>query len=251
MDAFLDDVKLLPAGEGGLVVEFGTIISPVINLCVQTFMRMVSAAKVSGIIEVVPSYCSAVIYFDPFKITRASLTKQVEVILADLQLNRFENLAWRVVHIPVCYGGVLGPDLEYVAKYTGLMAEQVIKLHTRQPYLVYMLGFTPGFPYLGGLSDLLIVPRQEKPRSRVPIGSVGIGGNQTGFYSIESPGEWWLIGRTPLKAFDPARLEPFLLAPGDYVQFESIGLEQYFSIRQAVAQGVYQIKVSAEEQKNV
>lgn len=248
MDAFLDDVKLLAAGEGGLVVEFGAIISPAINVCVQAFMRMVSGYKVNGIIEAVPSYCSVVIYFDPFKITRASLTKQIEAILADLQLTKLENLVRRVVHIPVCYGGVLGPDLDYVAKYTGLMVEQVIKLHAGQPYLVYMLGFTPGFPYLGGLSDLLIVPRQEKPRSRVPVGSVGIGGNQTGFYPIESPGEWWLIGRTPLKAFDPTRPEPFLLAPGDYVQFESITLEQYFSIRQAVTQGIYQLKVSAEEQ---
>lgn len=247
MDAFLDDVKLLAAGEGGLVVEFGTTISPAINLCIQTFMRMVSDAKVSGIIEAVPSYCSIVIYFDPFKITRASLRNQLEILLADLQLNKLGNLVRRVVHIPVCYGGVLGPDLDYVAKYTGLMTEQVIKLHAGQPYLVYMLGFTPGFPYLGGLSDLLIVPRQEKPRSRVPVGSVGIGGNQTGFYPIESSGEWWLIGRTPLKAFDPTRSEPFLLAPGDYVQFESITLEQYFSIRQAVTQGIYQLKVSAEE----
>ena len=248
MDAFLDDVKLLAAGEGGLVVEFGAIISPTINVCVQAFMRMVSGYKVNGIIEAVPSYCSVVIYFDPFKITRASLTKLIEVILADLQLTKLGNLVRRVVHIPVCYGGVLGPDLDYVAKYTGLMVEQVIKLHAGQPYLVYMLGFTPGFPYLGGLSDLLIVPRQEKPRSRVPVGSVGIGGNQTGFYPIESPGEWWLIGRTPLKAFDPTRPEPFLLAPGDYVQFESITLEQYFLIRQAVTQGIYQLKVSAEEQ---
>lgn len=248
MDAFLDDVKLLAAGEGGLVIEFGAIISPAINVCIQAFMRMVSGSKVNGIIEAVPSYCSVVIYFDPFKITRASLTKLIEVILADLQLTKLGNLVRRVVHIPVCYGGVLGPDLDYVAKYTGLMVEQVIKLHTRQPYLVYMLGFTPGFPYLGGLSDLLIVPRQEKPRSRVPVGSVGIGGNQTGFYPIESPGEWWLIGRTPLKAFDPTRSEPFLLAPGDYVQFEAISLEQYFSIRQAVTQGIYQLEVSAEEQ---
>ena len=248
MDSFLTDVKLLAAGEGGLVVEFGAIISPAINVCVQAFMRMVSGYKVNGIIEAVPSYCSVVIYFDPFKITRASLTKQIEAILADLQLTKLENLVRRVVHIPVCYGGVLGPDLDYVAKYTGLMVEQVIKLHAGQPYLVYMLGFTPGFPYLGGLSNLLIVPRQEKPRSRVPVGSVGIGGNQTGFYPIESPGEWWLIGRTPLKAFDPTRPEPFLLAPGDYVQFESITLEQYFSIRQAVTQGIYQLKVSAEEQ---
>lgn len=248
MDAFLDDVKLLAAGEGGLVVEFGAIISPAINVCVQAFMQMVSGYKVNGIIEAVPSYCSVVIYFDPFKITRTSLTKQIEAILADLQLTKLGDLVRRVVHIPVCYGGVLGPDLDYVAKYTGLMVEQVIKLHAGQPYLVYMLGFTPGFPYLGGLSDLLIVPRQEKPRSRVPVGSVGIGGNQTGFYPIESPGEWWLIGRTPLKAFDPTRLEPFLLAPGDYVQFEAISLEEYFSIRHEVAQGTYQLKVSAEEQ---
>lgn len=243
MSNFLDDIKLLIAGECGLVVEFGNAISPKINALVQQFMQLITVAEIQGIVEVVPTYRSVTIYFDPLVISRRGLTQHVKNFLRVLKPREKETLSSVIVYVPVCYGGVLGPDLEYVAKYTGLSTQEVIKIHTSKPYLVYMLGFTPGFPYLGGLQKQLMVPRQEKPRMRVPEGSVGIGGNQTGFYPSESPGEWWLIGRTPLKAFHPKRSHPFLLTAGDSVQFVEIGMDEYFKIRREVAAGTYQFQV--------
>jgi inhibitor of KinA len=244
MNNFLDDVKLLVAGEHGLVVEFGSVISPKINVFVQQFTRLITASTILGILEVVPTYRSVTVYFDPLAITRQNLSQSVKKILSDIKPQELKYLSSPIVHVPVCYGGVLGPELEYVARYAGLSIREVITIHTSKPYLVYMLGFTPGFPYLGGLQEQLVVPRQEKPRVKVPAGSVGIGGNQTGFYPIESPGEWWLIGRTPLKAFSPKHSNPFLVTAGDYVQFIDIELDEYFKIRREVAAGTYKLQVS-------
>ncbi len=243
MNNFLDDIKLLVAGEGGLVVEFGNVISLRINAMVQQFTRLITADEIQGIVEVVPTYRSVTIYFDPLAISRRRLSQNVKIILDALKPQEQEVLSTVIVQVPVCYGGVLGPDLEYVAKYTGLSTQEVIKIHTSKPYLVYMLGFIPGFPYLGGLQEQLMVPRQEKPRMKVPEGSVGIGGNQTGFYPSESPGEWWLIGRTPLKAFNPQHTNPFLVTAGDYVQFVDIKIDEYFRIRREVAAGTYKVQV--------
>lgn len=242
-------VKLQMAGEYGLVVEFGTVISPAINALVLQLTRLLLALDQAGIREVVPTYRSVSIYFDPLLLSRPVLTGLVENLLARLNPVVMANSPARIVNVPVCYGGVLGPDLDFVARYTGLSVREVITAHTAQPYLVYMLGFTPGFPYLGGLPAELEVPRQETPRNKVPAGSVGIGGNQTGFYPIESPGEWWLIGRTPLKAFAPQRPDPFLVAAGDYVQFTSIGIDDYFTIRRDVAAGVYQLETDIADKR--
>ncbi|QDR82347.1 5-oxoprolinase subunit PxpB [Sporomusa termitida] len=242
MKVFPEAVKLQLAGEYGLVVEFGTVISPAINALVLQLTSLLLDLNQGGIREVVPTYRSVSIYFDPLILSRQDLTELVETLLARLNPVTMLSLPARIVNVPVCYGGVLGPDLDFVARYTGLSVREVITAHTGQPYLVYMLGFTPGFPYLGGLPAQLEVPRQETPRNKVPAGSVGIGGNQTGFYPIESTGEWWLIGRTPLKAFAPQRSKPFLVAAGDYVQFTSIGIDDYFAIRRAVAAGVYQLE---------
>lgn len=239
MNACLQDVKLLVAGENGLVVEFGSIVSPEINVLVQQTTRLLAAGTTDGIVEIVPTYRSVNIYFDPLVITRQDLSRYIMQTLRDIRPQQLECLSSRLVDVPVCYGGVLGPDLEYVARYTGLSAREVITIHTSRPYLVYMLGFTPGFPYLGGLSEKLMMPRQEQPRPKVPAGSVGIAGNQTGFYPIESQGEWSLIGRTPLRAFNPDNSNPFLVAAGDYVQFQEIGMDEYFKIRRAVAAGTY------------
>lgn len=237
---YIHGVKFLVAGECGLAIQFGHDISPEINLFVQRLTRLLQEANREGISEVVPTYRSVMVYFDPLAITRQALREYIEGLIAELVPQKLEALPSRLITVPVCYGGVLGPDLEYVSRYTGLSAEAVVKLHTSQPYLVYMLGFTPGFPYLGSLADELVMPRKEKPLPRVPAGSVGIAGNQTGFYPGESQGEWWLIGRTPLKTIDLSRRQSFLVAPGDYVQFQAIALSDYFSLRKAVAQGKYQ-----------
>lgn len=239
----LQDIKLMVAGEYGLVVELGAVISPEVNALVLQLTRLLTDSNCQGILEIVPTYRSVAVYFDPLTLTREDLTKLIHQLLGQLKPMETECALARVVYVPVCYGGVLGPDLEFVAKYIGLSVREVIAAHTVKPYLVYMLGFTPGFPYLGGLPEQLVVPRQETPRNQVPAGSVGIGGNQTGFYPIESPGEWWLIGRTPLKAFDPKRSNPFLVAAGDYVQFVDIGIDEYFTIRREVAAGLYTLQV--------
>lgn len=238
------DITLLTAGENGLVVEFGSVISQEINVFIKQFTRLLASTPVQGIIETVPTYRSVTIYFNPLTISRNKLSKVIRDIINTIQPKELNGIPSKIVHIPVCYGGVLGPDLEYVARYTGLSANKVIKLHTAKPYLVYMLGFIPGFPYLGGLPEQLIVPRLETPRTKVPAGSVGIGGSQTGFYPIESQGEWWLIGRTPVKAFNPKNLNPFLVAAGDYIQFVNIGMDDYFKIRKEIALGTYEPQIS-------
>ena len=132
-----------------------------------------------------------------------------------------------VVEIPVCYGGSYGEDLKDVAAHAGLTEEEVIKLHSSVDYNIYMLGFLPGFPYLGGLDPKLFTPRLDNPRTKIPEGSVGIGGEQTGIYPLESPGGWRLIGRTPLKLYDPDREQPFLYQAGDYIRFVPITAEEY------------------------
>jgi inhibitor of KinA len=246
MSAYLDQgkVKLLVNGEHGLVIEFGNVISPEINQFVQQLTRQLHSKPIAGIIEVVPTYRSVTVYFDPLTITRCALSQLVRQMLDGINPREPGGLPSRVVRVPVCYGGVLGPDLDFVARYACLSAQEVIDLHTSSPYLVYMLGFTPGFPYLGGMSEQIAVPRQEKPRVRVPAGSVGIGGNQTGIYPIESPGEWWLIGRTPIKAFDPQSPNPFLVSAGDYLHFFAISLKEYFRIRREVEAGTYEMDIS-------
>ncbi|MBC8014251.1 MAG: 5-oxoprolinase subunit PxpB, partial [Sporomusaceae bacterium] len=212
MDNCLHEIKMLVAGEYGLVVEFGTVITPQINALAQYLTRLLASKKNPGIIEVIPTYRSVMINFDALVITRSKLSELVRQTLNEIKVQDMERLSSKVVYVPVCYGGVFGPDLEFVARYTGLSAQEVIAIHASTPYLVYMLGFTPGFPYLGGMSDRIAVPRREKPRDNIPGGSVGIGGNQTGFYPVESPGEWWLIGRTPVKGFNAKSNNPFLFS---------------------------------------
>lgn len=232
-----------------MVVEFGSSISPVINARVQQFTRLLTASPIRGIWEVVPTYRSVTVYFDPLVITRQDLSQCIRGMLHEIKPKGWESLPSTIVYVPVCYGGVLGPDLEYVARYTGLSAREVVTIHTSKPYLVYMLGFTPGFPYLGGLSEQIMLPRQEQPRARVPAGSVGITGNQTGIYPVESQGEWWLIGRTPLRPFNPNNDNPFLVAAGDYVQFVDIGVDEYFRMRRDIVSGAYIPKTGSMQEK--
>lgn len=229
-----------------MVIEFGTQIMPELNRKIQGFTSSLRQEKMAGIVDIVPAYCSVTVYFDPLALTYEILKKRLQRVLRDMDAGG--RMHQRILSVPVCYGGVLGPDLDYVARATGLSADAVIEKHTDKAYLVYMLGFTPGFAYLGGLPDALILPRQSEPRPRVPVGSVGIGGGQTGFYPVESPGEWWLIGRTPLRGFDAGRTPPFLLEPGDYVQFNSISQAEYFSLRRQIEAGQYKLQLQEIEE---
>ena len=233
------DVRVLSAGEQGIVVEFGSAIDPDINRRVHQLGRALGERKSLGILEVVPTYRSLLVYFDPLCISRKLLTQEITQLAHMTDTREAQTGGARVIAIPVCYGGEFGEDLAFVAKHNNLTEAEVIDIHTSAAYQVYMLGFTPGFPYLGGMSEKIATPRLEKPRTRIPAGSVGIAGSQTGFYPIESPGGWQLIGRTPVKAFDPAAQNPFLFAAGDYLKFEAISQEEYHTIKQAVDAGNY------------
>lgn len=240
-------VKLLCAGEQGLVVEFGQKIDEVINRKVHRLAKDLAPKNNEAIIEVVPTYRSLLIYFDPFQISRESLIKRVEqLVLSEGETLSYEeeNKTGNVVQIPVCYGGEFGPDLEFVAQHNGLSVDEVIKIHTSTSYLVYMLGFTPGFPYLGGMSEKIATPRLKKPRVKIPAGSVGIAGSQTGFYPIESPGGWRLIGCTPIRAFNAGASNPFLFSAGDYLKFKPVSVEEFFEIRKRVEEGMYNPEIT-------
>lgn len=246
----MDQVRMLTAGEQGLVVEFGSTIAPGINSRVHSLARSLTADRVAGITELVPTYRSLLVYFDPFTVTREELKNRIAGMLALAAAPEAARAKSRVIHIPVCYGGEFGPDLGFVAEHNRLTAEEVIDIHSSKPYLVYMLGFTPGFPYLGGMSERIAAPRLEKPRTAIPAGSVGIAGSQTGFYPVESPGGWQLIGRTPIKAFNPGSECPFMFAAGDYLKFEPISGDEYDSIRREVDAGNYSPEVGELDGEN-
>lgn len=238
----MNHIRFLTAGECALVVEFGQKIDEPINRRVHKLAALLQAAKLPGIQEIIPTYRSLLIQFNPTVVTRENLQKSV-LELRDQLEEQAQAETVRLLHFPVCYGGEYGPDLQFVADYHKLTLDEVITIHTSVPYLVYMLGFTPGFPYLGGMSESIATPRLKKPRTAIPAGSVGIAGSQTGFYPIQSPGGWQLIGRTPLPVFAPQSDHPFVVAAGDYLLFESVPEDEYQSIIQAVDTGTYQLKI--------
>lgn len=216
-------MRFLPQGEGGLVVELGEGIDDAVNARVHALARAVRAAHGAEIEEVVPSYRSLLVVFDPLALVRNELEREVARLASALDPEAAEAGARpRLVELPVLYGGANGPDLDDVAAHAGLAPEEVVRRHAAPEYRVHLLGFTPGFPYLGGLDPRLAIPRLATPRALVPAGSVAIGGAQTGVYPVASPGGWRLVGRTPLRLFEPSRADPFLLAPGDRVRFAPI-----------------------------
>ena len=218
-------VRFLDAGESCLVVELGERIDIAVNLQVRALCLAIERARLTGIQEAVPTYRSLAIYYDPLMIDREALKERIQALQGSFG-DEGEQQA-KVVEIPTVYGGEYGPDLDFVARHTGLSQDEVIRLHIAPLYHVYMLGFTAGFAYLGGLSDRLSVPRLPTPRLKVPAGSVGIAGTQTGVYAQESPGGWRIIGRTHLRLFDPSLRVPTPIFPGDKVRFVRIEAHEY------------------------
>jgi len=221
--------RYLPAGDEGLLVEFGNEIHPDTHNRVYGMAQAVEEAHIQGIEEIIPSYCSLLVVYDPLLISFGDLTDQLKGI--EKNLSHLKIPEHRRVEIPTLYGGEFGPDLDFVATHHGLTPEEVIRIHSSQDYLVYMLGFTPGFAYLGGNLEKIATPRLKTPRVVVPAGSVGIAESQTGIYPIESPGGWQIIGRTPLKLFNPIQPPHFLLAAGDMVRFAPIHEKQYADLQ--------------------
>ncbi len=207
-------------GDRSLLVELGDRISPDVNREVRELFVILDRNPVKGVLETIPAYRSLLIIYDPLITNSMLLQHQIE----DLQKKSevIDIPEPKTVEIPVAYGGEFGPDLEWVARYHKTSTEEVIRLHTGTSYQVYMIGFTPGFPYMGELPERLATPRRQTPRTTIPEGSVAIAQRQTGIYPVESPGGWHILGRTPMKLFDPLQIPPTLLEMGDLVRFFSI-----------------------------
>jgi KipI family sensor histidine kinase inhibitor len=201
--------------------------------------------KIEGIIDFIPSYNELMICFDPLVADYNCLLEKLrgtENYYSTIKLPEAS-----VINIPVLYGGDCGPDIDEVARLNNLSPEEVILIHSSVTYLVYMLGFTPGFCYLGGLDDRISAPRKKNPGLNIPAGSVGIAGNQTGIYPIDSPGGWQIIGRTPVKLFDPERKPEFLFSAGDYVRFFPVGRDQFNAVFRDVKNGKFKLKITAKD----
>lgn len=226
-----------PLGDTGIRIQFGNAIDPEINRHIRSYCQSLEKESIPGVIEWVPSYCAITIYYNPYIIQYHTLLQRLEKIAQQLQ--DLSTSPAEVVILPVLYGGEWGPDLLSVAQKNGLSTEEVVQLHSKPHYLTYMMGFLPGFPYLGGMTDKIATPRLEVPRQRVPSGSVGIAGSQTGVYPLESPGGWRIIGRTPVRLYDPHREVPILLKTGNYIQFRPIDEEEYKEIEEKESQGQY------------
>lgn len=219
--------RIRVCGDSALLVELGEGISPRVHGRVLALRDRL--AGLPGVVALVPSYRSLFAQYDPWEVSFEALCVAVEAALARPP-SRSKPVEARTVELPVCYDPALAPDLDEVARLHGLAADEVVALHSAPVYTVYLLGFTPGFAFLGGLDPRLRTPRLPEPRRRVPAGSVGIAGSQTGAYAVASPGGWRLLGRTPLRLFDPARAEPALLRPGDRVRFRPIAPDEYLRL---------------------
>jgi inhibitor of KinA len=215
--------RLLPLGDSALFVQFGDEIDPVLNQLVHTLDAVLQSDKPAGVIETVPAFATLLVYYDPLLLTYAQTADWVNAEM-DNVISAASRKP-RQMEVPVLYGGEFGPDLDFVAASHGLSVQEVIRIHTSRAYTVYMMGFTPGFAYMGKLDELIATPRLETPRTRVAAGSVGIAGAQTGIYPVDSPGGWQLIGRTRLCLFNPAVDPAFLFSPGDTVRFVIEGLD--------------------------
>jgi inhibitor of KinA len=231
-------VRFLSAGDRALVAEFGDRVDRTLSDDVLRLDASLRSSGLPGLVETVPTFRSLMVHYDPLVTSRADLEDAIAGLLDRQGEPRGSATLWRV---PVCYEGEYAPDLAEVARLTRLTPGDVAALHSGVRYHVYMIGFLPGFPYLGDLPPQLALPRRADPRVRVPAGSVSIATTLTAIYPYESPGGWHLIGMTPIRLFDVTRPRPALLNPGDIIQIEPIDPPSFASIKQAVDSGNYQV----------
>lgn len=233
------EYQIMMVSESCLLVKFGDTICPAINRKVRKLSDYVEKHPFPGFVETVVSYTGLAVLYDPWAVQKAlgrGGGKSFQLV-GDKLAEYMEKLAeepdtpGRVVEIPVCYGEAYGPDLEYVASFHGLTPDEVVDIHCGSEYLCYMIGFCPGFPYLGGMDERIATPRRETPRLAIPARSIGIAGSQTGGYPISTPGGWQLIGRSAVEMYDPTAEHPSLLQAGDIVRFRRISPEEYREIR--------------------
>jgi inhibitor of KinA len=235
-------VRFLPVGDRALTIEFGDTIDPRLSRKVLRLDRTIRGVPPKGVVETVPTFRSLLVHYDPLATSRAELERSICGLIDDEDDSATAARLWR---IPVCYESEFAPDLGDVARSSGLTPAEIVALHSSVRYHVYMLGFLPGFPYMGDLPPRLTLPRRADPRVRVPAGSIAIATTLTAIYPFESPGGWHLIGVTPIRLFDPTRDPPALLSAGDAVQFDPIGVDACAAIRKAAGEGGCPIESTA------
>ena len=234
----MQNIRILTAGDSSLLIEFGNEISPEINRRIAAVVELMREQHIEGVVDVIPAFCSLLVNYDPRVAGYEKMKKRLEsLVRVDIKVGQVKR---KIFEIPVLYGGEYGPDLASIAEHAGISQDEVIAIHSSRDYLIYMLGFLPGFCYLGGLDERIHTPRLSNPRLRIRAGSVGIGGSQTGIYPLDSPGGWQLMGMTPVKTYDPEREIPILVEAGNDSRFVPIDEEQYKQIQAQVEDGSYQ-----------
>lgn len=241
----MQNIRIVPAGDSSILIEFGDEINEEINRKISMVVQLMREQQIEGVVDIIPAFSSLLVNYDPRIVSYDKMKKRLrELAKMDFKAGAYPK---RVFEIPVCYGGSYGPDLGTIASHAGLSEEEVIRIHSSTDYLIYMLGFLPGFCYLGGLDERIHTPRLANPRKNISAGSVGIGGSQTGIYPLDSPGGWQLMGMTPVKTYDPEREVPILFAAGDYIRFFPIDEGEYQRIRDLVERDAYQCVIREGE----
>lgn len=236
------EVKYLSCGECAVVMEFANEINKDVNAKIRSIVDSIDNDKLDYIVDILPTYRSILIQYDAMKINYEELIKKLKSYENATATSQDEMV--RLVKIPTVYGKEYGQDIEFVANHNNITVDEVIKIHTSTDYLVYMLGFIPGFTYLGGMSDKIATPRLASPRAKIDGGSVGIAGTQTGTYPTDSPGGWQIIGRTPLNLFSPEKEPPVFINSGDYIRYVSIDEDEFKKIKQEVENNTYKVDIS-------
>ena len=219
-----------PVGDRAISIDFGQVIDPTINRHIRQTIERIKELQLEGIIELVPTYCALLVEYDAMLYSYSEICNIIEPTLEEGMTNTTNELV-TVVEVPTVYGGEFGPDLSFVASHNHLSEDEVISIHSGTDYLVYMLGFIPGFTYLGGMDSRIATPRLSSPRTLIPAGSVGIAGEQTGTYPSDSPGGWQIIGRTPVTMYDMSKAQAALLKTGDYVRYVPIDKSEFHRIK--------------------
>ncbi len=233
--------RLLACGDRALSLELGDEISREVNARVLALEYLVRQEALAGVTETVPSFRSLLVYYDPFVVGYEELGAVLRALASRARPELLPPA--RTVELPCCYGGELGFDLDAAAARLRMGSDEVVRLHAGAEYYVEFIGFTPGLPYMSGIPERLFISRLETPRLRTPAGSVSIGGMQCCIYSVESPGGFWVLGRTPVPLYDPASADPILLRAGDHVRFRVIDRTEFDAVAAAVAAGAYQPRI--------
>ena len=219
-----------PVGDCAISIDFGQAIDPKINRQIRQVIEQIKLLQLDGIIELVPTYCALLVQYDAMVYTYSDICGTLNPILQE-SVTDSGNERVTIVEIPTIYGGEYGPDLGFVASHNHISEAEVVSIQSGTDYLVYMLGFIPGFTYLGGMDPRIATPRLSSPRTLIPAGSVGIAGEQTGTYPSDSPGGWQIIGRTPLTMYDMSKKQAALLRAGDYVRYVPIDENEFHRIK--------------------